>query len=114
MRRDVARGVVATEGLCGRAPLRPSACGSMGQVVRRALVLRGAGWQGGGMLILVPVLLISVLVAMAVMRRGVTLTRDCRWRLDRAAVEGPVWRCAVCGAVTQGAQEPRHCLRAAR
>lgn len=66
------------------------------------------------MLILVPVLLISVLIAMAVLRRGVTLTRDCRWRLDRAAVGGAVWRCAVCGAVTQGAREPRQCLRPPR
>lgn len=66
------------------------------------------------MLILVPVLLISVLVAMAVMRRGVTLTRDCRWRLDRTAAVGPVWRCAVCGAVDPAARAPRHCLRGGR
>ncbi|PLL12686.1 hypothetical protein C0V75_12280 [Tabrizicola sp. TH137] len=63
------------------------------------------------MLILVPILLISVLLGMNLMRRGVTLTRECRWRLDRAAAGGPVWRCAVCGATLGGAATPRHCLR---
>ncbi|MEZ5756291.1 MAG: hypothetical protein R3D90_16585 [Paracoccaceae bacterium] len=61
--------------------------------------------------ILVPLLLIAVFVALWFSRRGSTLGRACRWRLDRAA--GPeVWRCAVCGAVTEGARSPRHCLRA--
>ncbi|WP_434613751.1 zinc finger domain-containing protein [Tabrizicola sp. M-4] len=60
--------------------------------------------------ILVPLLLLAVLAALWWQRRGSTLTRDCRWRLDRAA-GAEVWRCAVCGAVTEGARSPRHCLR---
>lgn len=63
------------------------------------------------MLILVPILLISVLLGMYLMRRGVTLTRECRWRLDRAAAGGPVWRCAVCGGQVRGEVTPRHCQR---
>lgn len=63
------------------------------------------------MLILVPLLLICAFLAMYLMRRGVTLTRDCRWRLDRAAEGGPVWRCAVCGELARGEVTPRHCQR---
>ncbi|MDF0602272.1 hypothetical protein P1J78_16145 [Psychromarinibacter sp. C21-152] len=39
-----------------------------------------------------------------------TLTRDCRWRLDKAAGE---WRCAFCGARTrtESGRTPRHCAR---
>lgn len=60
--------------------------------------------------ILIPLLLIGVFAVLWFTRRGATLTRVCRWRLDRAA--GPeVWRCAVCGAVTTSARAPRHCLR---
>ncbi|NHB75426.1 hypothetical protein [Rhodobacter calidifons] len=44
--------------------------------------------------------------------RTTTLTRDCRWRLDRR-VAPDFWRCAVCGAEALGA-EPRECLRARR
>jgi len=59
--------------------------------------------------ILVPLLILGVLAVLWWQRRGSTLTRQCRWRADRAA--GPeVWRCAVCGAVTEGAGSPRHCL----
>lgn len=61
--------------------------------------------------ILVPLLLIFVFLAMYLMRRGRTLTRDCRWRLDRAAEGGPVWRCAVCGGLSRGGATPRHCQR---
>ena len=44
-------------------------------------------------------------------RRGATLTRDCRWRLDRAAGAGS-FRCAACGAVTTTAGDPpRDCLK---
>ena len=71
----------------------------------------GVQWQGGGMLILVPILLICVLLGMYLMRRGMTLTRECRWRLDRGAAGGPVWRCAVCGATAPGEVTPRHCQR---
>ncbi|NBE07793.1 hypothetical protein [Paragemmobacter ruber] len=62
------------------------------------------------MVILVPLLLVAVFVALWVMRRGATLTRVCRWREDRAAGVD-LWRCAVCGAVTQARGAPRHCLR---
>lgn len=65
------------------------------------------------MLILVPILLICVLLGMYLMRRGVTLTRECRWRLDRSADSGPVWRCAVCGGLARGEVTPRHCQRRA-
>jgi rubrerythrin len=60
--------------------------------------------------ILIPLLLIGVFLVLWILRRGSTLTRACRGRLDRAA--GPeVWRCAVCGAQTTSARAPRHCLR---
>jgi hypothetical protein len=60
--------------------------------------------------ILIPLLLIGVFLVLWILRRGSTLTRACRWRLDRAA--GPeVWRCAVCAAQTTSAHAPRHCLR---
>lgn len=66
-----------------------------------------------------PVLLIAALVAFFVLswwwRRSRTLTRDCRWRENRAtAPEGHSrFRCVVCGAETdlpQG-QQPKHCVR---
>ncbi|GAA6200952.1 hypothetical protein [Aquicoccus sp. SU-CL01552] len=39
-----------------------------------------------------------------------SLSRDCRWRLDRA---GGVWRCAACGGeLPDGAKgAPRICLK---
>ena len=42
-------------------------------------------------------------------RRNSTLTRDCRWRMDRDTAPD-AWRCAACGATAQGG-EPRDCLR---
>jgi hypothetical protein len=44
--------------------------------------------------------------------RTTTLTRECRWREDRAAGPGH-WRCAACGAetVAEPGQEPRECLK---
>lgn len=59
-----------------------------------------------------PILLValglSVFLYLWLTRRGTTLTRTCRWRLDRSL--GPDrYRCAACGAVTDG--PPRHCLR---
>lgn len=61
-----------------------------------------------------PVLLLILLVAVFayawVARRGSTLTRACRWRLDRAL--GPQsYRCAACGAVVEAAGPPNQCLR---
>ena len=62
--------------------------------------------------ILVLLLLLGVFLYLWLSRRGSTLTRHCRWRLDRRT--GPdTWRCAACGAVTegQGGKSPRHCQR---
>ncbi|MEZ5887624.1 MAG: hypothetical protein R3D56_12190 [Paracoccaceae bacterium] len=57
--------------------------------------------------LLLLLLLVSVLLYLWLSRRGTTLTRTCRWRLDLA--EGPGrYRCAACGATCQGA--PRACL----
>ena len=60
-----------------------------------------------------PILLIllglSVFGYLWLERRKSTLTRACRWRLDRA-IAPDAWRCASCGATTRGA-EPRDCLR---
>jgi hypothetical protein len=61
---------------------------------------------------LFPLVIVAVLVGMWLMRRGSTLTRDCRWREDRA--EGPGhFRCAACGAtcVVPLGERPRDCLR---
>ncbi|MBE2275000.1 MAG: hypothetical protein IAE87_01755 [Rhodobacteraceae bacterium] len=66
-----------------------------------------------------PVLLILLLAGVVVFlwltQRNSTLTRDCRWRLDRATAPGH-WRCAACGAECDLAvgQEPRDCLRVPR
>lgn len=45
-------------------------------------------------------------------RRGSTLTRACRWRLDRTIGAGH-WRCAACGAECDlpAGDGPRQCLR---
>ncbi len=42
--------------------------------------------------------------------RSTSLTRDCRWRLDRA---GGVWRCAACGGELpeSGEGAPRICCK---
>lgn len=44
--------------------------------------------------------------------RTTTLTRTCRWRLDRSVGPGH-WACAACGAVCDVAdgKAPRDCLR---
>jgi LSD1 subclass zinc finger protein len=58
--------------------------------------------------VLLLILLVSVFAYLWLARRGKTLTRSCRWRLDRTL--GPSHhRCAACGAVTDAV--PRHCLR---
>jgi rubrerythrin len=62
--------------------------------------------------ILLLILLLAVLAYMWASRRHSTLTRACRWRLDRATAPD-AWRCAACGATTRGA-EPRDCLRPGR
>lgn len=52
---------------------------------------------------------VSVCLYLWLSRRGSTLTRACRWRLDRS-VAPDFWRCAACGATARGA-EPRDCLK---
>ena len=60
---------------------------------------------------LFPVVIVAVLIGMWVMRRGSTLTRDCRWRADLAAGPGH-YRCAACGATCTAAKGgPKACLR---
>ena len=63
-----------------------------------------------------PILLLFLLVAVFAYlwweRRHSTLTRACRWRLDRDL--GPsTYRCASCGAVCDpgAGKQPRACLR---
>ncbi len=54
-------------------------------------------------------LLVAVMLYLWLSRCGTTLSRACRWRLDRSG--GPEHhRCAACGAETDG--RPRRCLRA--
>jgi hypothetical protein len=57
-------------------------------------------------------LLASVLLYMWLSRRNSTLTRNCRWRLDRRGAANH-YRCAACGAETDCAagKSPRDCLR---
>lgn len=59
---------------------------------------------------LLVLLLIGVLVYGWWRWRFTTLTRDCRWRQDRAAGD---WVCAACGArtTTKRGAAPRECLR---
>lgn len=68
--------------------------------------------MGGGVPVLLIVLLVGVLAYMWVVRRGSSLTRMCRWRLDRTA-GADAWRCAACGAVVTVAagKRPKDCLR---
>ncbi|QYZ68725.1 hypothetical protein [Neotabrizicola shimadae] len=65
------------------------------------------------MAVLLPFLAVAVFLAMWWSRRGSTLTRDCRWRLDRRL--GPTtWHCATCGATCDpGSGTPRDCLHPA-
>ena len=55
---------------------------------------------------------IGVLAYLGWRWRATTLTRECRWRLDRSVGPGH-WRCASCGAETNlsPGDEPRKCLR---
>ena len=62
--------------------------------------------------ILLLALLVGVLLYMWLSRRNSTLTRACRWRLDRTGGEGH-HVCAACGAVVDmpPGKAPRDCLR---
>lgn len=64
------------------------------------------------MILLLPLLLASVVLYLWLARRKSTLTRACRWRLDRRLGPG-VQRCAACGATCTPApgRRPQHCLR---
>ncbi|MGO4907535.1 hypothetical protein ACEN2J_04295 [Pseudorhodobacter sp. W20_MBD10_FR17] len=64
--------------------------------------------------ILLLILLLGTLLFMWLSRRNSTLTRACRWRLDRTAGSNH-YRCTACNAEmdTQG-KEPRDCLRTRR
>lgn len=64
--------------------------------------------------LLLLVLVVSVFVYAWLARRNSSLTRSCRWRLDRRV--GPSsYHCAACGAVCDpgAGRAPRQCLRAA-
>lgn len=65
------------------------------------------------MFLLLPLLLLGVVLYLWVTRRNSTLTRLCRWRLDRR-LGADSWHCAACGAVctTMRGRAPRQCLRA--
>ncbi|SEN79221.1 zinc finger domain-containing protein, LSD1 subclass [Pseudorhodobacter antarcticus] len=62
--------------------------------------------------ILLLILLLGTLLFMWLSRRNSTLTRACRWRLDRTG-GATHYRCAACGATTETApgKQPRDCLR---
>lgn len=59
--------------------------------------------------VLLLVLVVAVFLYLWITRRNSTLTRNCRWRLDRR-VAPDAWHCVACGATTRG-PEPRDCLR---
>ena len=63
--------------------------------------------------LLLLLLLLSVLLYMWLSKRNSTLTRACRWRLDRR-LGAHHYRCAACGAEcdTEG-KPPCDCLRPA-
>jgi LSD1 subclass zinc finger protein len=62
--------------------------------------------------VLLLVLLLGTLLFMWLSRRNSTLTRACRWRLDRTRGANH-YRCAACNAVmdTAPGKQPRDCLR---
>jgi hypothetical protein len=53
-------------------------------------------------------LLIGTLAWLWWHRRTTTLTRNCRWRQDKAA---GVWRCRFCGGEVEGEKAPVRCVR---
>ncbi|QYX56660.1 hypothetical protein K1T73_16745 [Roseovarius sp. SCSIO 43702] len=56
-------------------------------------------------MIIVAGLVIAFVLMLIFARRDM---RYCRWRKDRDAGE---WRCAYCGAVSEGLDPPERCLR---
>jgi hypothetical protein len=87
------------------------ALGDDSQALER-IARRHALWHGLRMPLLLLFLALAVYGYLWLSRRNSTLTRDCRWRLDRSAGLAS-YRCAACGAectVARG-KSPRHCLR---
>ena len=66
-------------------------------------------------MILIPVLMVGVAAYFIWRHYTSSLTRQCRWRMDRAS---GVWRCAACGGSQPIAGDsrdaPRHCARSQR
>ena len=62
--------------------------------------------------ILLLILVVAVFAYLWVERRNSSLTRACRWRLDRSLGQ-TVHRCATCGALCDPGpgKRPRQCLR---
>jgi hypothetical protein len=52
------------------------------------------------------ILLAGVLAYFLWRRKTTSLTRNCRWRQERAQAQ---WRCHYCGAVAPGAAMPTTC-----
>ena len=61
------------------------------------------------MIVVIGLIVAFVLVAIFANRE----TRDCRWREYRTGDGRAEWRCAFCGAVTEGTQgeTPQRCYR---
>jgi len=57
--------------------------------------------------VLMLILLIAVFAYFLWRHKTSDLTRNCRWRQNRA--QG-IWRCAFCGAKTDGLQMPSVCM----
>jgi len=62
--------------------------------------------------ILLVLLVVAVFLYLWIARRNSTLTRNCRWRLDRS-LGANCYRCASCGAQCDAApgKTPKDCLR---
>jgi hypothetical protein len=56
--------------------------------------------------VLILILLLAVLAYFIWRARTSSLSRNCRWRQEKARGQ---WRCAYCGAVEPGAEAPRIC-----
>jgi len=63
------------------------------------------------MVFLLPLLILALVAYFTWRHFTSSLTRDCRWRLDRAS---GLWRCAACGAEVpaKAGAAPRFCAKA--
>lgn len=68
--------------------------------------------HSGAMPLVLVLLLVAVFGYLWIARRKSSLTRTCRWRLDRT-LGANTHRCAACGAVCMmpAGQSPNACLR---